>query len=528
MTFMIVSLKKNIPFVIKAIPETKIQGEWLSVHVDESIKSLHEIGFQVRAVISDNHSTNVSAYSHLIEEYGFSKEIHGIKHPSKPSSVIYLFYDSVHLIKNIRNNLLNHRRFIFPSFDFYQFLDPINVPAGEISWKLLHDVYDKDKSLQGNLKKAHKLSYKSLHPGDNKQSVPLALSIFDQSTSAAIQSYFENRQDASEFLKLINTWWTIVNSKQQFNSNNRIGNAATLGDNKPLFLRKFADWLEGWQNLQTPNLQKFTLTKHTCSAMIITLHCTAALIEDLLQEGYLYVLTSRFQTDALELRFSKYRQMSGGRFLVGLREIQISEQILAMRSLLKESCNIWEEDIRPETSISGELLGLDTKVNAFSKDIAECSLESESREVAVVIGGYIAKKLIKRTGCEACKLSLVATAADIVENDYLSKLSRGGLITPSADLAHYVAKRFAMLDVVEGLIFESPLAERTAAEHILRLNEYPKSFMCESHHELGAKFCNRTVVNVFYNNEQKKLSGSVREKAVKSFKQRQRKKAKFE
>ena len=38
-----------------------------------------------------------------------------------------------------------------------------------------------------------------------------------------------------------------------------------------------------------------------------------------------YVLKSRFQTDCLELRLSKYRQMSGESFLFGLREMQVSE-----------------------------------------------------------------------------------------------------------------------------------------------------------------------------------------------------------
>ena len=139
---MIVGIKENVrtdgkvflPFVIKGIPETKIEGKWLANELDESIKSLHNIGFNIRAVISDNHSTNVSAFAHLIKNFGFNKEVHGIKHPSKPELCIYLFYDSVHLIKNIRNNLLNYRRFIFPSFSFDQFYDKISVPASEISW----------------------------------------------------------------------------------------------------------------------------------------------------------------------------------------------------------------------------------------------------------------------------------------------------------------------------------------------------------------------------------------------------------
>ena len=70
--------------------------------------------------------------------------------------------------------------------------------------------------------------------------------------------------------------------------------------------------------------EQFTLTENTSSALKRTLRYTASLIEDLLSEGYEYVLTSRFQSDPLERRFSQYRQMSGGRFLVGLREVNSS------------------------------------------------------------------------------------------------------------------------------------------------------------------------------------------------------------
>ena len=93
------------------------------------------------------------------------------------SRKIYLFYDIVHLVKNIRNNLLNRKRFIFPRFSFHGFKDNIIVSGGEISWKLFHDVFEKDVLLSANLRKAPKLSQKVLHPGRNKQSAPLALAI---------------------------------------------------------------------------------------------------------------------------------------------------------------------------------------------------------------------------------------------------------------------------------------------------------------------------------------------------------------
>ena len=51
----------------------------------------------------------------------------------KDGNKIYLFFDSVHLLKNIRNNLLNNKRFIFPAFNFDGFLDPIKCNGGEMS-----------------------------------------------------------------------------------------------------------------------------------------------------------------------------------------------------------------------------------------------------------------------------------------------------------------------------------------------------------------------------------------------------------
>ena len=37
-------------------------------------------------------------------------------------------------MKNTRNDLLNYKRFIFPSFKFDGFKDPISVPGGEIKF----------------------------------------------------------------------------------------------------------------------------------------------------------------------------------------------------------------------------------------------------------------------------------------------------------------------------------------------------------------------------------------------------------
>ena len=137
------------------------------------------------------------------------------------------------------------------------------------------------------------------------------------------------RHDMAGFLTLIQKWRIIANSKERF-SPNVLANAIVRDDGKTNFLVSLADWVENWK--QSP---AFTLTSQTSSAFIITLRAQAHLIDEPLEEGYSFVLTGRLQSDPIERRFSQYRQMSGGRFLISLREVLNSERILACRSLIK-------------------------------------------------------------------------------------------------------------------------------------------------------------------------------------------------
>ena len=55
-----------------------------------------------------------------------------------------------------------------------------------------------------------------------------------------------------------------------------------FGDKKPDFFQSLADWFESWQDIQASGCEKFTLTKQTCYALIVThfaVRATAALIE---------------------------------------------------------------------------------------------------------------------------------------------------------------------------------------------------------------------------------------------------------
>ena len=95
--------------------------------------------------------------------------------------------------------------------------------------------------------------------------------------------------------------------------------------------------------------------------------------------------------------------MNGGPFLVGLREATNNEQLLALKSLFKESISFWHENIRPGCSKDLALLHFNQSLENISSGIESCCLDQNSTEVAAVVYGYIAKKMIKRTSCLDCR-----------------------------------------------------------------------------------------------------------------------------
>ena len=75
--------------------------------------------------------------------------------------------------------------------------------------------------------------------------------------------------------------------------------------------------------------------------MIKTLRAQALLVKELLQEGFEYVLMSKLQSVPVERRFSQYKQLSGGNFLVSLEEVKDSEKILLCQTLVKKKYKLF-------------------------------------------------------------------------------------------------------------------------------------------------------------------------------------------
>ena len=269
----------------------------------------------------------------------------------------------------------------------------------------------------------------------------------------------------------------------------------------------------------------FTLTKQTSSALIRTLLCHAALIEELLDERNKYIFTSRFQSDPLERRFGQYRQTSGGRFLVRLRDVTHSEETVKLKSLLKWDINALTEDIflnKDEEEKLQKFLFVVTSENLIKETIALSN--NTSREVGIYISGYIAKKINDRF--EDCCIEYVV--GEIKENDgdsaYLKVISRGGLTVPLYSLLNYVCEAFALLDYFNEIINKSYIPARTACEYtLINMSDSYQSIACLNHERKIQLFVNRVISNIFLNNRRKLSTDFVLGGTIKSFKKRQRK-----
>ena len=94
--------------------------------------------------------------------------------------------------------------------------------------------------------------------------------------------------------------------------------------------------------------------------------------------------------------------MSGGHFFESLREVNNSEKILSLNSIIKTNLNFWEKNIYTEHTIDSVTLEFHPRLDEITNEISDCQLNEESKEVAVSIAGYVVKTLWSRSDCNQC------------------------------------------------------------------------------------------------------------------------------
>ena len=129
----------------------------------------------------------------------------------------------------------------------------------------------------------------------------------------------------------------------------------------------------------------------------------------------------------------------------------------------------------------------------------------DSREVAIHIAGYVAKKLKEHFGDCCNGLLIVNSRPDNPDFSYVQILWRGSLTFPSTNLVNYACTAFAVLKFVDDLITKSSLPVRKAAERVLtHCFQSFETFSCTTHEAIARKITNSTAVNIYFSNMNKR------------------------
>lgn len=456
--FMIQSLLCDFKDVVHILPVHKTNGSNLFSVIHNVVIGLEAIGFKIIVIVTDNNSINKKAVSYFANPPQVS-----IVYPNPVDKKRPLFFlnDSVHIFKCIRNNWINLRNlgstFCFPDFD-----DPNIVRYA--SFSSIRDLYNIEH--QKLLKFGYGLSVKALWPSTfERQNVKLVAQIFNERIECSLlelgpENNIQNYLDTSKFISIITTWWNIVNVKtplKGLHRRNEMQKPLTNDefDTRCAFLNKFLLWLDKWESIDLEG----KLTKETHCALKLTTYGFLQLKDYCFNELKLsYLLPGKIQTDSLEARFGRYRQLSGSQYHVSLRQIFESEKKLKLLSTLELSMRN-----NRKTKITITHLGDDVCQNLES---SENDVNSSQFQIAVVdsdfkkiesdipvltyIAGYCCHSILKKYNCDTCKDMLVADKGMNISNindseRLISKMDRGGLKFPREFPVHVVMYSFIIL-----------------------------------------------------------------------------------
>lgn len=265
----------------------------------ETIEKLYDAGYIVVSLTSDMAKSNTSVWSSL--NIGHDKNCY-FAHPKDPDLKVFVFADPPHLLKLIRNNLID--------FGFHYEDKTLTKDCIEEILKLNNI----------DLRIPHKLDRKHLDAsGTERQKVSLAAQLFSHTTAQAIEWFgrndfltCENWSECADFFELVDKWFDVFNSKYK---NNKTACSSAYGinlqeQNQVLFdMSRYMETIRVGTHKGLLPFQKGILLNNRSLPELFSY----------LQEKYSseefhiqYLLTNRLNQDGIENFFSYIRRMGAG------------------------------------------------------------------------------------------------------------------------------------------------------------------------------------------------------------------------
>ncbi|KAG7172197.1 Transposable element P transposase-like 2, partial [Homarus americanus] len=273
------------------LSSSSVEGNILKHIIEEGVKNLLQIGFDVRAIVADQNSNNCSAFAAL-----------GVKENEPFFCVddrrVWCLYDPPRLIKNVRNNLMKYGA----SFE--------NTKSAQ--WSHIVDFYKKDSqaaafSLAPKLTEAHLFT-----PPFKKMHVCLAARVLSRTVAAGINAHVsagnlpDSAAHTAEFVAEWNDIFDSVNGRT-FKVNEELKRPAKTSSPHPSFWLGSIEWIKDVH---------FNTSSTVCclDGWKLTLQAMIGLMRELQSlKNFKFLSTSRLNLDCLDNLFAVIRQKGGNR-----------------------------------------------------------------------------------------------------------------------------------------------------------------------------------------------------------------------
>ncbi|KAH8039513.1 hypothetical protein HPB51_007415 [Rhipicephalus microplus] len=179
--------------------------------------------------------------------------------------------------------------------------------------------------------------------------------------------------------------------------------------------------------------------------------------------GFRYVLLGKFQSDCLEDRFGRYRQLSGAQYHISIRQMYETEHKLRLQKVLE----LQESDEIPLCASTDEFRDAlkQFQIVVGEEDIAA---KQHTLPATTYVSDYCAHAALKKLKCAFCKENLVVESRTftIEADELIGSITRGGLKFPQAVVGNDV--------LMMNIVLEKLTSEKHAA----------KFYACEKQKEL--------------------------------------------
>ena len=439
-------------FVARLVPCSKLTAAYQYEVVTMLIDTLErDCGAAVVGIICDNNRLNQSFFKRF---FPFNPILpHHVHAANRPGGSMFLIYDPVHLVKNLRNNWITEKEktLEFPveeeeAPDIQTNTEDVSNPPKKLAmWSHLQQLSRVDQGAQAKLSS---LTHAAVSPSNiQKQNVKLVLQVFCDKTVAALRTCTARSEewvDTALWVEGVLKLWKVFNCKSKFCHDSDKKAILTAEDTDPArkLLTRWAEVAKQMRSQGQP--RRHALTGDTADALQWTCRALLDLSADLMLTSepwrHQYVLLGHFQQDDLEEHFAHFRRSAGCNYFISVKDVINTHSLDRAKLLLSLTDDIDELNDQHSCSLcdipltDAELILLDdmTESNLFQK------ISLDEKMAMIYLAGYIAFK--ESAYAADLQGDISELPKDVTE--YFKSLNHGKLSCPSLELCEFLLIAF--------------------------------------------------------------------------------------